>query len=355
MLMAVSLPSGTDLGERGRAAMLVDATLDGAIESIADQSAAAEAQGYDGVWVAEVARDPFLPLVTAAANTQRVTLGTSIAVAFARNPMTLAVVANDLHRASQGRFVLGLGSQIEPHITKRFSMPWSHPADRMREMVDALRAIWRCWNEGAPLAFEGTYYRHTLMTPFFNPGANPYGEPPVYLAAVGPRMTAVAGAVADGLFVHPFTTQRYLDEVTLPALDKALAAAGRQRSDITICLPAFVVAGEDDERLEAAAARTRQQIAFYASTPAYRRVLDLHGWGDLQPRLNALSKQGQWTQMAEAIDDEVLHTFAAVGTTEQAAAELRRRYDGIVDRLSFATQDGSAVPEGLRAAVRAEA
>ena len=333
--------------------MLVDATLDGAIETIGDQSEAAEAEGYDGVWVAEVARDPFLPLVTAAARTQRVTLGTSIAVAFARNPMTLAVVANDLQRASQGRFVLGLGSQIEPHITKRFSMPWSHPADRMRELIDAVRAIWACWNDGVALAFEGDYYRHTLMTPFFNPGANPHGAPPIYLAAVGPRMTAVAGVVADGLFVHPFTTRRYLDEVTLPALDAALDKAGRQRSDITICLPAFVVAGEDAEQLAVAAARARRQIAFYASTPAYRRVLELHGWGDLQPRLNALSKQGQWEEMAGAIDDEVLGAFAAVGSTGEVAAELHRRFDGIVDRLSFATQDGSDVPAGLRAAVRA--
>ena len=332
--------------------MLVDATLDGAIESIGDQSAAAEAEDYDGVWVAEVARDPFLPLVTAAAHTQRVTLGTSIAVAFARNPMTLATVANDLQRASAGRFVLGLGSQIEPHITKRFSMPWSHPADRMRELIEALRAIWACWNDDLPLSFEGTYYRHTLMTPFFNPGPNPHGPPPVYLAAVGPRMTAVAGALADGLFVHPFTTPRYLDEVTLPALDAALDEAGRRRSDITVCLPAFVVVGEDDEQLAAAATRTRRQIAFYASTPAYRRVLDVHGWGDLQPRLNALSKQGQWQEMAGAIDDEVLHAFAAVGSTAEVAAELHRRFGGFVDRLSFATQDGSDVPAGLRAAVR---
>ena len=334
--------------------MLVDATLDAAIESIGEESAAAEAQGYDGVWVAEVARDPFLPLVTAAQRTQRVALGTSIAVAFARNPMTLATVANDLQRASHGRFVLGLGSQIEPHITKRFSMPWSHPADRMRELIEALRAIWACWNDGAPLAFEGEYYRHTLMTPFFNPGANPFGAPPVYLAAVGPRMTAVAGAVADGLFVHPFTTPRYLDEVTLPALDRALAGAGRSRADITICLPAFVVAGEDDEQLAAAADRARRQISFYASTPAYRGVLDLHGWGDLQPQLNAMSKQGRWDEMAAAIDDEMLATFAAVGSTVAVATELRRRFDGIVDRLSFATQDGSEVPAGLRAAVRGE-
>ena len=332
--------------------MLVDASLDGAIETIGDQATAAEADGYDGVWVAEVARDPFLPLVTAAERTDRVTLGTSIAVAFARNPMTLAVVANDLQRASAGRFVLGLGSQIQPHIEKRFSMPWSHPAARMRELIEAMRAIWACWNDGVPLQFNGTYYRHTLMTPFFNPGVNPYGAPAVYLGAVGPKMTAVAGAVADGLFVHPFTTRRYLDEVTLPALDSALAQAGRDRAAITVCLPAFVVTGDDTDQIAAATARTKQQIAFYASTPAYRRVLDLHGWGELQPRLNALSKQGKWIEMAEAIDDEVLNTFAAVGDPDGVAAELHARYDGIVDRLSFATQDGSGVPASLITALR---
>ena len=332
--------------------MKIDATLDAAIETIGDQAADAEAQGYDGVWAAEVSRDPFLPLVTAAARTSRVTLGTSIAVAFARNPMTLATVANDLQRAAGGRFVLGLGSQIQAHIEKRFSMPWSHPAARMREVLQAIRAIWACWNTDVPLEFRGTYYRHTLMTPFFNPGPNPHGPPPIYLAAVGPRMTAVAGEVADGLFIHPFTTRRYLDEVTMPALESAAADAGRARSDITTCLPAFVVTGRDDDELQAAAARTRRQIAFYASTPAYRPVLELHGWRDLQPQLNALSKQGRWEEMTTALTDEVLDTFAVIGSPAEVAAGLRRRYGGIVDRLGFATQDGSEVPLELLHALR---
>ena len=332
--------------------MLIDATLDAAVETIGELAAAAEASGYDGVWAAEVARDPFLPLITAAAQTQSVTLGTSIAVAFARNPMTLATVANDLQRASAGRFVLGLGSQIQAHIEKRFSMPWSSPAARMRELIQAVRTIWSCWNDGVALDFRGEFYRHTLMTPFFSPGPNPYGAPPIFLAAVGPKMTAVAAEVADGLFVHPFTTTHYLDEVTLPAIDASLQAAGRDRSGFTICLPAFVATGVTDEEVRDAVQRARRQISFYGSTPVYRRVLDLHGWGDLQPELNALSKRGAWHEMTALIDDEVLETFVAVGDPATVAAELHRRFGGIVDRLGFATQDGSEVPADLLVQLR---
>lgn len=333
--------------------MKLDATLAADLFRIGDEAQAAEDLGYDGVWVAEVATDPFLALGTAVARTHTVTLGTSIAVAFARSPMTLATVANDLHRASGGRFVLGLGSQIQAHIEKRFSMPWSAPAARMREMIAAIRAIWSSWNDGAPLDFRGRYYQHTLMTPFFSPGANPHGAPPIYLAAVGPKMTAVAGAEADGLFIHPFTTRRYLDEVTMPALEAAMSAAGRERAAVTTCLPAFVVVGRDDAELDAAALRARRQISFYASTPAYRPVLEQHGWGHLQGEFNAMSKQGRWEDMAAAVDDEILQTFAAIGRPDEVAAELRRRYDGIVDRLGFATQDGSDVPAELVAALRA--
>ena len=332
--------------------MKLDATLAGDIGAIAEQSTAAELQGYDGVWVAEVATDPFLPLAVAAQHTASVTLGTSIAVALARNPMTLATIGNDLQRASDGRFVLGLGTQIKPHLTRRFSMPWTQPAARMREMILAIRAIWSCWNEDTPLDFRGEFYTHTLMTPFFNPGPNPHGPPPIFLAAVGPLMTAVAAELADGLFLHPFTTERYLHEVTLPALNDALDGAGRDRSDLVVCLPAFVVTGRNDEELAASADRARMQIAFYGSTPAYRGVLELHGWGDLHQRLNALSKTGGWAQMATLVDDEVLAAFAVVGLVEDAATQLRSRYGGIVDRLSFATQDGSGVPDSLLGALR---
>ncbi len=197
----------------------------------------AERVGYDGLWSAEVTHDPFLPLVLAAEHTQRIKLGTGIAVAFARNPMSLAVLANDLQTLSKGRFMLGLGSQIKPHIEKRFSMPWSHPAPRMRELILAIRAIWASWSDGSRLAFRGEYYRHTLMTPMFDPGPNPFGAPRIFLAGVGEKMTEVAGEVADGMLAHGFTTERYLREVTLPALERGLAAGGRVRSDVRDLLP----------------------------------------------------------------------------------------------------------------------
>lgn len=294
-----------------------------------------EELGYDGLLTAETGHDPFLPLVTAAAATEHLELGTGIAVAFARTPMLTAYTANDLQQISGGRFILGLGSQIRPHIEKRFSMPWSRPAARMREYVLALRAIWATWNDGAPLDVRGEFYRHTLMTPFFSPPPNPHGAPKVFVAAVGERMSEVAGEVADGIIIHGFTTERYVKEVTLPAIERGLARGGRERAAFEISGPLFVVTGTSDEEMEEAAVATRRQIAFYGSTPAYRGVLELHGWGALQDELNALSKQGKWVEMGDLIDDEVLHTFAVVGEPESIAAELRRRYGGVVDRLSF--------------------
>jgi probable F420-dependent oxidoreductase len=260
---------------------------------------------------------------------------TSIAVAFARSPMTLANVGYDLQAYSEGRFILGLGSQIKAHIEKRFSMPWSHPAPRMREMILAVRAIWDCWNTGGKLDFRGEFYSHTLMTPFFNPGPNPYGNARIFLAAVGELMAEVAGEVADGILIHGFTTERYLREVTLPAVERGLAKAGKSRADFEVSYPGFVVTGTNEEELAKAQAGTRQQIAFYGSTPAYRGVLELHGWGDLQPELNRLSKQGEWVQMGKLIDDDILNTFAVVCEPEQIPARVLDRYGDIVDRLSF--------------------
>ncbi len=295
----------------------------------------AEEAGYDGIWTAETSHDPFFPLLLAAEHTEHLDVGTSIAVAFARNPMTLANTAYDLQAFSGGRFILGLGSQIKPHITKRFSMPWSHPAARMRELVLAIRAIWDCWSTGAPLEFRGEFYTHTLMTPFFNPGPNPHGDPRVFLAGVGERMTEVAGEVADGFICHGFTTEAYLRDVTIPALERGMQRSGRARSDFQITGPSFVVTGTTDEELAANAQATRQQIAFYGSTPAYRGVLEHHGWGDLQDELNLLSKQGRWVEMADLIDDQILTTFAVVGEPEQIAPELHARYGDCVDRISF--------------------
>ena len=314
-----------------------------------------EEQGYDGALTAETGHDPFLPIMLAASATERLELGTGIAVAFARNPMTTAMTANDLQLFSKGRFLLGLGSQIKPHIEKRFSMPWSHPAPRMREFVLAMRAIWDCWNNGTKLDFQGEFYRHTLMTPFFDPGPNPYGPPKVFLAAVGEKMTETCGEVCDGMLVHGFTTERYLREVTMPALERGFAAGERKRENFELSYPAFVVTGSNDEEMEKAATAVRGQIAFYGSTPAYRGVLELHGWGDLQPELNALSKQGEWAEMGEAIDDEILSTFAVVAEPDGVAPALLERYGDLVDRLSFYApyaQDPD-VWAGIVAAVRA--
>jgi probable F420-dependent oxidoreductase len=295
----------------------------------------AEQVGYDGIWSAETSHDPFLPLVLAAEHTERIKLGTGIAVAFARNPMNLAVVANDLQTQSKGRFMLGLGSQIKPHIEKRFSMPWSHPAPRMREMIQAIRAIWASWSDSSRLAFRGEFYRHTLMTPMFDPGPNPFGNPKVFLAAVGERMTEVAGEVADGMLAHGFSTERYLREVTAPALGRGLAASGRARTDVEISYPGMVVTGSDEAGFAAAAKAVKTQLAFYGSTPAYRPVLALHGWGDLQTELNTLSKRGSWDEMAGLIDDEMLNTFAVVGELDEIADKVLARFEGVVDRFNI--------------------
>jgi probable F420-dependent oxidoreductase len=291
--------------------------------------------GYDGAFSAETSHDPFFPLLVAAEHTDRLELGTGIAVAFARNPMILANIGYDLHAYSGGRFMLGLGSQVKAHIEKRFSMPWSHPAPRMREMILAMRAIWASWNEGEKLDFRGEFYRHTLMTPFFNPGPNPYGTPKVFLAAVGEMMTEVAGEVADGVIIHGFTTERYVREVTIPSLERGFAKAGKSRADFEISGPMFIVTGTTEEEFAQARQGTKQQIAFYGSTPAYRGVLELHGWGDLQSELNSLSKQGEWVKMGELITDDILDAFAVVGDPEDVPGLMLERYGDIVDRVSF--------------------
>jgi probable F420-dependent oxidoreductase len=295
----------------------------------------AEDDGFDGLWSAETAHDPFFPLLLAAEHTERIQLGTGIAVAFARNPMTTAIMANDLHTFSQGRFMLGLGSQIKPHITKRYSMPWSHPAARMREFIEALRAIWSAWHDGTKLAFRGDFYTHTLMTPFFNAGPSDFGTPPVFLAGVGELMTEVAGEVADGLLAHGFTTERYMREITLPALDRGLAKAGRSRQGFQISYPAMIVTGANEAEREAAVQAVKAQLAFYGSTPAYRPVLALHGWGDLHTDLNRLSKKGEWVQMAGLITDDIVDAFAVTGTPAEIPALILDRYGDMVTRVSF--------------------
>ncbi len=335
--------------------MLVDGGLSFRSDDVGAEARELELTGYDGAWSAETGHDPLLIVAGAASATTTLELGTGIVVAFARSPMITATMANDVQLLSRGRLLLGLGSQIKPHIEKRYSMPWSHPAPRMREYVLAMRAIWACWNEGAPLNFRGEYYRHTLMSPFFNPGPNPYGAPKVYLAAVGELMTEVAGEVADGLLVHPFTTERYIREVTLPALERGLAASGRDVKDFPISFSGLVATGATDEQLADATRRVRGQIAFYGSTPAYRGVLELHGWGDLQTELNTLSKSGEWEKMGELIDDDVLNAFSVVARPAQVGAEVRSRLSDVISRFSIyapyalSDDDRRAIVSGLRA------
>ena len=317
--------------------MLPRMKIDGGIAMQLDKAAGVaqtlERRGYDGGWTGEISHDVFLPLLLAAEHTETLEIGTCIAVAFARNPMTIANVAWDLNAYSQGRFVLGLGSQIRAHIEKRFGMPWGKPVARMREFIAALDAIWSCWNDGTELRFEGEYHRHTLMTPMFVPEAQPYGTPRVFLAAVGEAMTELCGEVADGMHTHAFTTPRYIAEVSLPALQRGIEKAGRTRADVEICCPAFVVTGTTEEEMAAAATAMRRQISFYGSTPAYRGVLDVHGWGDLQLELRTLSMRGEWEAMGDLITDDILETFAVVEPLDRVAAAVRARYEGVVDRI----------------------
>jgi len=332
--------------------MRVDFTLTGQPGDW-DAAVSAEQRGYDCAWLPEIGHDPFPLLAIAASKTEKIQLGTAIAVTFARNPMSMALVANDLQLYSRGRFLLGVGSQVKAHNTRRFSMPWSDPAERMREFILAMQAIWHSWATGEELHFVGEFYRHTLMTPFFNPGPNAFGNPPVILAGVGPQMTRVAGEVADGFFLHGFTTERYLREVTLPALRAGRAEAGKDDLDgFEICGLPFIVTGTSGDEIRAADAAARAQIAFYGSTPAYRRVLDLHGWGHLSEELNLLSKQGKWNEMGSRITDEMLHEFAIVAPPDQVAQRLLATYGDVFTRTGFYAP--YRAPEGFWDPIKAE-
>ncbi|MEJ2131027.1 MAG: TIGR03617 family F420-dependent LLM class oxidoreductase [Gammaproteobacteria bacterium] len=335
--------------------MKIDGGLGADLEKVPQQARALEEAGFDGAHTAEMAHDPFFPLLLAAEHTEKIDLITSIAVAFARSPMILANIGHDLNAYSKGRMTLGLGSQIKPHIEKRFSQPWGAPAAKMRELVLAMRAIWDNWYNGEPLRFLGKFYTHSLMTPAFTPRNTEYGAPKVILAAVGPKMTEVAGEVADGMIIHPFSNEPYIRSVTLPAIEAGLKKAGKSRADFEIHYSNFVVSGRNEEELEASKKAARERLAFYGSTPAYRIVFDAIGVGDLQGELNAMSKQGRWQEMGTLIDDDVLSAFAVVGEPAEIAPEMKRRYGDFVDRTSasipFADPDqrASAMKE-LRAA-----
>jgi probable F420-dependent oxidoreductase len=290
--------------------------------------------GHDRLYASEMAHDPFLPIALAA-GVPDIEFGTNIAVAFARSPMTVASTAHDLHALTAGRFTLGLGTQVKAHITRRFAMPWSRPAERMREFVLAVRAIWASWEHGTRLHFEGEFYQHTLSAPLFDPGPTGLGTPPIYVAAVGPRMTEVTGEVADGLLCHGFTSPDYLADVTLPALRRGISAAGRTEQDVQVSLPVFVATGPPGADLGPQLEPLRRQIAFYGSTPAYRGVLDHHGWGDLHEELHTLSRAQRWTEMSRLIDDDVLHTIAVAADASELAKGVRHRYGGIASRVQL--------------------
>jgi probable F420-dependent oxidoreductase len=330
--------------------------IDGALQATDLRAAGAaaramEADGFDGILTFEGAHDPFLPLAVAAEHTTHARLTTAVAIAFARNPMVCAYLANDLQILAEGRFVLGLGTQIRPHIEKRFSQTWSKPNARMREFVRAMRAIWRAWESGERLEFRGTFYTHTLMTPFLSPGANPFGAPPIALAGFGPAMIAVAGEVADGWIVHPLNSPAYVAAVGLPALDRGLARAGRARSDVEIACQTIVMIGATDAELALARMKAKGQIAFYGSTPAYRVMLDHHGWGDLQPELNRMSKLGQWSEMIALVTDDMLDTIGVAGRPAEVGRRLRQR-NAWADRTSIVLYNETA-PEAVVDLIRA--
>ena len=314
-------------------------------ESMAHRARELEELGFDGLMVAEIAHDPFQPLVLAAHATSRIELCTAIAVALARSPMTMANSSHDINAWSGGRFNLGIGSQIKPHITKRFSMPWHGPAKQMREYIESLRAIWDCWYEGKPLDYRGEYYQHSLMTPEFTPTNTEHGRPPVLMAAVGPLMMKTACAVADGIIVHGFCTERHFKENMLPLLRAELEQNGRSLDDFIIQFPVFTASGTNEQELAAARRAIKYRIGFYGSTPAYKTVLDTHGWGDLQPRLNRMTKEGLWEQLPDQISDEVLDAFAAVGEPVQVAETIRDRFGGLIDRTVLEAKFAPAVLE----------
>ncbi|WP_416899616.1 MAG: TIGR03617 family F420-dependent LLM class oxidoreductase [Minwuia sp.] len=334
--------------------MKIDRTVRTDLDKVPGEVREAEALGHDGIATAELANDPFLALVLAAEHSEKVELATAIAVAFARSPMTLAIQAHDLNAYSKGRFILGLGSQIKPHITKRFSMPWSAPAARMKELIQAVQAIWACWYDGARLDFHGEHYTHTLMTPMFTPDNTQYGKPKIFLAAVGPKMTETAAEVADGLLVHAFTTPSYFREVTVPTVKKTMEAAGRKRADFEFSLPVMAAIATNDQELEKARFSLKKRISFYGSTPNYKPVLDHHGWGDLQPELNMMSKQGLWDEMAHKIPDEVLDTFGIAGTPAQVTDWVIENFGGELDRVTVdVTANGPDEAKELMAKLRA--
>jgi len=316
---------------RNKDKMELDAAIGFAtdLKDVGALAQAAEAIGFDAIWTSETQHDPFLPLTQVAAATSRLHFGTAVAIAFARSPMAVAQTAWDLAKQSNGRFMLGLGTQVKAHIERRFGMTWTPPVPRLREYMQAIRAVWTAWQTGGKLNFRGTEYKLTLMTPFFSPGPIDYPHIPIFIAGVGAPLCKLAGEAADGFHVHPYHTRQYLSDVVLPSIAAGLQKADRRREALEVATMAFVALSEKE------IAAQRAQVAFYASTPSYRPVLDLHGWGGIGEELGSLATRGRWDEMPRLITDEMLEAFVIVGSWDDVAEKLHTKYAGLLDRVGL--------------------
>lgn len=334
--------------------MKFDVTLNTqSLKSVAFLATQIEHLGINGLWTTETAHNPFLPLTLAAAHTTTAQIGTAIALAFPRSPMVTAQLAWDLAEQSGGRFILGLGTQVKAHITRRFSTPWDSPGPRLRDYLLALRAIWACWQDGTPLNYQGEFYKFSLMTPFFSPGPIPTPAIPVFIAGVNTYLCRLGGELCDGFHVHPFHTVPYLKQIVLPSIEAGLKAAGRDRHAVELSSAIFVVSGETQHDLDASMNTIKAQIAFYASTPSYEVVLQVHGWEALGQQLTAMSREGRWFDMAALIPDAMVHEFAVVAPYDQLATRVRERYAGLLDRVGYYFPfDDASAPDLWKDAVR---
>jgi probable F420-dependent oxidoreductase len=331
--MTYEAPSRYVYGKKlgGDQKMNIDAVLPPtSLNQVAALAVAAEEIGFDALWSAETQHDPFLPMALISQNTQRLQMGTAVAIGFARSPATLAYTSWDLAEASGGRFILGLGTQVKAHIERRFGMPWpKSPVGKLREMIQAIRAFWKAWQTGERLNYRGEYFKHTLMSPFFTPGPIPHPEIPIYIAGVNTGLCRLAGEVADGFHVHPYHSREYLREVVLPSIEQGLEKENRHRGDIALCVTALAASDPDEKEF------IRSQISFYASTPTYRPVMAHHGWGEVADQLRDLSRRGEWGEMPKLISEEMLGIFATVASQGELAAALKERYNGIADRMTL--------------------
>ena len=305
------------------------------LRSVGETAQAAESLGFAGLWTSETKHDAFLPLAIAANETERIELGTSIAVAFSRSPMEMAQTAWDLQDLSGGRFILGLGTQVKAHVRRRFSMPSDRPVARLREYVGALRAIWRSFQADEPLNFEGDFYSHTLITPFFNPGPIEHPEVPIYIAGVNTSLAHLAGELCDGFHVHPFHSPEYVRKTVEPAISEGARRAGRDPEEVELATAVFVIAGRSDAEIEERREKMRSQVSFYASTPTYRTVLEAHGWQEVGEQLGKLARDKRWDEMPSLVTDEILDAFAVQAAPDEVGDVLNERYQGLIDRVAL--------------------